>query len=168
MKRWRAIAQIGVPVFWAGLVVGLSFIETPLKFRAPGITRELGLGIGRLVFSVLGRVEHVLAVLLVLLWFKSSRFGARACLWSVVLIVLAQAIWLLPALDAQAVSIILGAARSGSYHHRLFVVLEVAKVCALFGLASQHRLFAEAGSRSQPPPEPHRLTRGRTETHRYR
>lgn len=63
MKRWRTLAQVGLPFLWAGLVLGLSFIETPLKFRAPGITRELGLGIGSLVFTTLNRIELGLALM---------------------------------------------------------------------------------------------------------
>ena len=162
------MAQIGVPVFWAGLVIGLSFIETPLKFQAPGITRELGLGIGRLVFSTLGRIEHVLALTLVALWFRTARLPVRATLTAVVLTVGVESVWLLPVLDAQAASIILGAVQPATYHHRLFVVLEVVKVLALFGLAFQHRLFTEDEARAARLPSipfaPRLLPRGRTTT----
>jgi hypothetical protein len=47
---------------WLGMVLGISFLEAPLKFRAAGITLQLGLGIGRLVFRALNTVEVVLAV----------------------------------------------------------------------------------------------------------
>jgi hypothetical protein len=50
---------------WLGMVLGISFIEAPLKFRAPGVTIPLGLGIGRLVFRALNIVECVLAAGLV-------------------------------------------------------------------------------------------------------
>ena len=50
-----------VACVWLGMVLGISFLEAPLKFRA-GITLALGLGIGRLVFAALNRVEAVLAV----------------------------------------------------------------------------------------------------------
>ena len=33
---------------WLGMVVAISFIEAPLKFRAPGVTVPVGLGIGRI------------------------------------------------------------------------------------------------------------------------
>ena len=51
---------------WLGMVLAISFLEAPLKFRAPGITLALGLGIGRLVFAALNRVEVVLAAVVVL------------------------------------------------------------------------------------------------------
>ncbi|GAA2565788.1 hypothetical protein [Mycolicibacterium diernhoferi] len=47
---------------WLGMVLAISFIEAPLKFRAPGVTLPIGLGIGRLVFRALNGVEVVLAV----------------------------------------------------------------------------------------------------------
>jgi hypothetical protein len=145
MKRWRAMAEIGVPVFWVGLVIGLSFIETPLKFRAPGITRELGLGIGRLVFNMLGRIEHVLLVTVVALWFRSSSFGVRVCLAVLVSLVGLQGIWLLPVLDLRAARMIAGSDVPASYHHLLFIVLELVKVCVLLALAALHPLF-DAGA----------------------
>jgi len=47
------------------MVVAISFIETPLKFRAPGVTLQIGLGIGRLVFRVLNVCELALAAVVV-------------------------------------------------------------------------------------------------------
>ncbi len=47
---------------WLGMVVAISFIEAPLKFRAPGVTLQIGLGIGRLVFRALNGCELLLAV----------------------------------------------------------------------------------------------------------
>jgi hypothetical protein len=48
---------------WLGMVLAISFLEAPLKFRAPGITVRLGLGIGRIVFAALNRVELALLVI---------------------------------------------------------------------------------------------------------
>ena len=56
-------AVLGViACLWLGMVLAISFLEAPVKFRAPGITLALGLGIGRLVFAALNRFEAVLAV----------------------------------------------------------------------------------------------------------
>lgn len=57
--------QVGVAFTWLGMVCGISFLEAPLKFRAPGITVPLGVGIGRLVFRALNRVEGMLAAVLI-------------------------------------------------------------------------------------------------------
>ncbi len=60
--------EIGVAAtfLWLGMVFAISFLEAPLKFRAPGITIPLGLGIGRIVFRALNACEVVLAVGVVL------------------------------------------------------------------------------------------------------
>ena len=42
--------------------LAISFLETPLKFRAPGVTVPIGLGIGRLVFRALNAAEVVLGL----------------------------------------------------------------------------------------------------------
>jgi hypothetical protein len=54
----------GVAFSWLGMVIAISFLEAPLKFRAPGITVPLGVGIGRLVFRALNAAEGVLAIAL--------------------------------------------------------------------------------------------------------
>lgn len=57
-----------LPFVWFGMITAISFIETPLKFRAPGMTHALGVGIGRLVFKVLNLVEAAMAVVLLAAW----------------------------------------------------------------------------------------------------
>ena len=47
---------------WFGMVLAISFIEAPLKFRAPGVTTGIGLGIGRIIFLALNIAETILAV----------------------------------------------------------------------------------------------------------
>src|SRR5690625_4746846 len=49
------------------MVLAISFLEAPLKFRAPGITLPLGLGIGRIVFRALNTVEVLLGAAILLL-----------------------------------------------------------------------------------------------------
>ena len=61
---WARAALFAVPAVWLGLLIGISLIEAPLKFTAPGITIPLGLGIGRRVFFAMNLVEVVLAVVL--------------------------------------------------------------------------------------------------------
>ena len=58
------VAILDLAFLWLGMVLAISFLEAPLKFRAPGVTIPLGLGIGRLVFRALNAVEAVLALAL--------------------------------------------------------------------------------------------------------
>jgi hypothetical protein len=61
---WISIS-VAAAFTWLGMVLAISFLETPVKFRAPGITIPLGLGIGRIVFRALNIAEMVLAAVVV-------------------------------------------------------------------------------------------------------
>jgi hypothetical protein len=60
---------VALTFVWLGMILAISFLEAPLKFRAPNVTLQIGLGIGRLVFRALNTVEvgFALVVLAILL-----------------------------------------------------------------------------------------------------
>ncbi|NJP45339.1 hypothetical protein [Actinacidiphila epipremni] len=64
MTSGSAATASALTFVWLGMVLAISFLEAPLKFRAPGVTIPIGLGIGRLVFRALNTVEAVLAAAL--------------------------------------------------------------------------------------------------------
>ena len=64
MSAWWSVA-VAVVFIWLGMVLAISFLEAPLKFRAPGVTVQVGLGIGRLVFRALNVVEYALGLVVV-------------------------------------------------------------------------------------------------------
>lgn len=64
MTSGPAATASALTFVWLGMVLAISFLEAPLKFRAPGVTIPIGLGIGRLVFRALNTVEAVLAAAL--------------------------------------------------------------------------------------------------------
>ena len=120
---------------WVGLLLGLSFLEAPLKFRAPGITRNLGLGIGRLVFRALNLAELLLATVLALLGLLGDR-GLTAWVLTLVVgaILLAQT-WLLHArMDPRAVRIVAGEELPPSRLHVVYIAAEVVKLVGLVAL----------------------------------
>ena len=53
---------VALTFIWLGMVLAISFLEAPMKFRAPGVTLQIGLGIGRLVFRALNTAEVLIAV----------------------------------------------------------------------------------------------------------
>jgi hypothetical protein len=65
MSTGHAVA-VAVLFTWLGMVLAISFIEAPLKFRAPGVSLQVGLGIGRLVFRALNSVEAALAAIVLI------------------------------------------------------------------------------------------------------
>src|SRR6185312_13717413 len=86
-----AAATVTALVFvWLGMVLAISFLEAPLKFRAPGVTIPIGLGIGRLVFRALNIAELTLAVVLasaVLAAMPATRIIISATVPAVILVV---------------------------------------------------------------------------------
>ena len=131
MRRTEQLIAIALPFLWLGLILGISVIETPLKFQAPGITTALGLGIGRLVFHVLNLVELVIACVLVIVVARQARDWPFALLGGVIAILLVQAFWLRPLLDDRAVRIIAGEDVPASSLHLAYIALEGVKMVAL-------------------------------------
>jgi hypothetical protein len=127
------LLQIAIPFAWVGLVAGLSFVETPLKFRAPGITLPLGLGIGRLVFYALNKIEIVLIVVLIGSFFLRSPANGKIFIATgiVAAVLLLQTFWMLPVLDARAIAVIEGTNEPGSPVHIVYIVTEVIKLITL-------------------------------------
>lgn len=117
---------------WVGFVCAISFLEAWLKFRAPGVTIPVGLGIGRLVFGALNKVEWILAIA-VLADLVRHRPNRQAAVWLglPLIILVLQTVWLLPALDVRAESIIQGGMPSHSNLHFVFVAFEIVKVTGL-------------------------------------
>ncbi|MGC4190688.1 MAG: hypothetical protein QM589_05945 [Thermomicrobiales bacterium] len=117
---------------WLGLVLGLSLIEAPLKFRAPGITRELGLGIGRLVFKTLNVCELLLVLIALVALFADDT--KRSVWWTFVpllAIAVVQAVMIHTAMDKRAARIVQGETLPESRQHVIYIVLEVVKVVLL-------------------------------------
>lgn len=118
------------------MLLGISFIEAPLKFQAPNITLGLGLGIGRLVFFALNKFEIAFALILLITFFIAknlSRF-ATAAFVIVLLILTLQTAWLLPALDLRAEQVISGSAAPFSMTHYYYIGTEVIKLLLVFAV----------------------------------
>ena len=126
-----------VTFVWLGMVLAISFIETPLKFRAPGVSVQVGLGIGRLVFRALNTVEAVLAVVLLLAIAADPPSPTVIAAVAVAVVMLAaQVLVVRPALSRRSDVVLAGPAMPAgtsrrSHAHYGYVVLELVKVAAL-------------------------------------
>lgn len=138
MNKRIGFAPIIILMFWAGFVCAISFMEAWLKFQAPGVTLPIGLGIGKLVFTALNRVEIVLTLLL--LFFIKRTFGFKKdkltfMVSGLAMIVAVQTFILLPVLTHNAVEIINGAKPTSDPSHFIYIGLELVKVVLLFTAA---------------------------------
>ena len=117
---------------WLGMVLAISFLEAPLKFRAPGVTLPIGLGIGRLVFRALNSAEAVLAVG-ILIGLAMGRPPVRVIVTSAIVFVAlaAQLLVVRPRLARRSDAVLAGQIAPRSRTHYIYVALEVVKVIAL-------------------------------------
>jgi hypothetical protein len=122
---------------WLGMVFAISFLEAPLKFRAPGVDLRIGLGIGRLVFRALNSVEAVLAAVLVIAVLASgasARIVIPAVISAAILVVQVAAVR--PRLSRRSDRILAGQDVPRSRGHYAYVALEAVKVAALLATGS--------------------------------
>lgn len=120
---------------WTGFVCAISFMEAWLKFRAPCITVPLGLGIGRLVFSALNKMELLFAFIITVTLIFNRQTSYWLKKWYHMLplaTLLFHTFYLLPALDARAEFIISGKKVPQSNLHFIYIGTELVKVIALF------------------------------------
>lgn len=125
-------AAVAAVFVWLGMVLAISFIETPLKFRAPGVTLQIGLGIGRLVFRALNACELGLAAVVVACFAITppTTFAAVAVAVAVIAL-LAQVLAVRPRLTRRSNAVLAGGEGQRSHAHWAYVGLEIVKVIAL-------------------------------------
>ena len=124
-SRLAASARILLPAVWLGLIIGISLIEAPLKFTAPGITIPLGLGIGRLVFGVMNWVELVIAVILLWAMLKSGVDRAyRSVACGLIAVLIIKVIFIRPLLNQRTDAVLAGVDDGGSALHLFYIAAD--------------------------------------------
>jgi hypothetical protein len=137
---------------WAGIVIGVSLISTPVKFQAPLLTIAVGLDVGRYTFRLLSAIELGLsAAAIVAAILAGARPLVSAAVALVIAAVLIQHYWLLPLLDARVTRILAGESVPASSYHTLFASIEVVKCLLLIAAA------ALESRHSSPRPEHARI-----------
>ena len=128
-----ALAVAAAVIFtWLGAVLAISFLEAPLKFRAPDVTIRIGLGIGRLVFRALNTVEVVLAGVLIAALVLAAPGIAVAAGAAVTIAVLALQLALIrPRLSRRSDAVLAGQDAPRSRAHYAYIATEGVKVIAL-------------------------------------
>lgn len=123
---------VAVTFVWLGMVLAISFLEAPLKFRAPNVTLPIGLGIGRLVFRALNTVEVGFALVILAIVLAGPTPGRIAVAFFVAFAALAvQLIAVRPRLTRRSDSVLAGSEGPRSRGHYAYVGLEVVKVVGL-------------------------------------
>ncbi|MDN5744549.1 MAG: hypothetical protein L0H31_05435 [Nocardioidaceae bacterium] len=127
---------VATTFLWLGMVLAISFLEAPLKFRAEGLTVQVGLNIGRLVFGALNIVEAVLALVLAIAFLIDAPPRAGMAALAVATVVLVVQLVLIRPLLARRTNAVLADSEIGidtprSHVHLWYVGAELVKVIAL-------------------------------------
>ncbi len=137
MNPTSAAAVGAISFVWLGMVLAISFLEAPLKFRAPGVTIPIGLGIGRLVFRALNIVEIVLAAGVIAAVATGNPSAAVTIFTAVAVVLLAaQLAAIRPRLGRRSDRLLAGEELPRSRMHVVYIAFEAAKVIALIGLGA--------------------------------
>ncbi|WP_125078829.1 hypothetical protein [Mycobacterium sp. P7213] len=130
-----ASVAIAATFIWLGMVTAISFMEAPLKFRAPNATIPICLGIGRLVFRALNSAEFLLAAVIAVTFAIERPTMGVVVTYAVALgMLVAQVLAVRPALGRRADQVLSGLEAPRSRAHYAYVALELVKVAALVPL----------------------------------
>lgn len=124
--------EVAVTFVWLGMVLAISFLEAPLKFRAPNVTLPIGLGIGRLVFRALNTAEVVFALVIGAIALAGPTPMRIIVALAVAVAMLAvQLVAVRPRLTKRSDQVLAGSDGPRSHAHYVYVALETVKVVAL-------------------------------------
>ncbi|MGV0907442.1 hypothetical protein [Mycobacterium novum] len=130
-----AAVAIAATFLWLGMVTAISFMEAPLKFRAPNATIPICLGIGRLVFRALNSAELILAAAIAASFVSERPTAPIVVTFAVaVTMLVAQLVMVRPGLSRRADQVLAGLDAPRSRAHYAYIVLELIKVAALVPL----------------------------------
>lgn len=134
IQPWLFAALLVVTTLWLGLLLGVSFLATSVKFNAPSLSLPVALDVGRATFAFFNPVEWIMATILLALALGGRRIGIIAVATLATLTLAAQTFWLLPVLDARVGLNIAGAVPAGSHHHLFYIGADALKALALIAI----------------------------------
>ena len=124
-------------LIWLGMVLAISFLEAPLKFRAKGLELPVGLAIGRIVFRALNIAEVIWAVVIAICLTIAGPSGPVLVLAAVTAVLLAvQLLVVRPRLNRRSARVLAGHEAPRSRAHHAYIGLEALKLAALVALGA--------------------------------
>jgi hypothetical protein len=124
-------------LIWLGMVLAISFLEAPLKFRAKGLELPVGLAIGRIVFRALNIAEVIWAVVIAVCLTIAGPSGPVLVLAAATAVLLAvQLLVVRPRLNRRSARVLAGQDAPRSRAHHAYIGLEALKLAALVALGA--------------------------------
>lgn len=137
----HALSRLAVPAIaplawvWIGLLLGVSFFATPIKFQAASLARPVAFEVTGVTFAAFNRIEIGLALVLLALVIVNGRRAIGGLAAVVAALVATQTLWLLPDLLHRVALVQEGQALPPSTVHAFYSGAEIAKVLALAAVA---------------------------------
>jgi hypothetical protein len=124
-------------LIWLGMVLAISFLEAPLKFRAEGLELRVGLAIGRIVFRALNITEVAWAVVIAVCLAIAKPSGPVLVLAAVTAVLLAvQLLLVRPRLNRRSTRVLAGQVAPRSRAHHAYIGLEAVKLVVIAALGA--------------------------------
>jgi len=124
-------------LIWLGMVLAISFLEAPLKFRAKGLELPVGLAIGSIVFRALNIAEVIWAVVIAVCLTIAGPSGPVLVLAAATAVLLAvQLLVVRPRLNRRSARVLAGQDAPRSRAHHAYIGLEALKLAALVALGA--------------------------------
>jgi hypothetical protein len=124
-------------LIWLGMVLAISLLEAPLKFRAEGLELRVGLAIGRIVFRALNIAEVIWAVVIAVCLSVGGPSGPVLSLAAATAVLLAvQLLVVRPRLNRRSARVLAGHDAPRSRAHHAYIGLEALKLAALVALGA--------------------------------
>ena len=131
-------------LIWLGMVLAISFLEAPLKFRAEGLELRVGLAIGRIVFRALNIAEVIWAVVIAVCLSVAGPSGPVLVLAAVTACcsplgggrLCVQLLVVRPRLNRRSARVLAGQDAPRSRAHHAYIGLEALKLAALVALGA--------------------------------
>ena len=126
-----------VSFFWLGLVIAVSFLETPLKFQVSGMTLPIALELGKTMFGISTNIQLGLMILVFFNFFLNPSKLNKFIIFTGVLLALIlvlEKFWMLPILDARADVLATGKGLPPTPLHNYFIYAECIKAILILSI----------------------------------
>jgi len=120
-----------IALIWSGMILGISFFEAWVKFRTPSLTKEVGLDVGRTVFSAFHFAQCLFLGMLALVFLAQPIWAQGIILLSIFLLLGSQILWVFPKLCSDVDLIRSGKPAQHPRFHLLYGLMEVLKFLSL-------------------------------------
>ncbi|XVN42289.1 MAG: hypothetical protein RCG15_06535 [Candidatus Rickettsia vulgarisii] len=131
MQKLSSEISIIILLFiWAGAIIGLSFIATPIKFKADGLTIPVAVEIGKVTFHLFNKVEWFTFIACSILAYNSKITKYPIILLLIIFVILLiQTFLLFPILDNNIILL-----KESKYTNPIYIIYIVTELIKLLGL----------------------------------